>query len=185
MDFDDLKAHLDRLFAPRAGATARDQAAGLREALVEFKVGIGQLREALGRTEGELTQARREAEDYARRGRMATEIGDGETATLAEEFTAKAASRVDLLERKVLVQRDELHLAEEDYESTKRRYQSAARGIPGDGTPPLGASAEPGSTVDGSPFESYALEQRAREAAVEAQLAHLKKQLGERPQPDT
>ena len=48
----------------------------------------------------------------------------------------------------------------------------------------LGATAEPGSTLDDSPFESYALEQRAREAAVEAQLAHLKKQLGERPQPD-
>ncbi|MEI2720555.1 MAG: hypothetical protein V9E87_10500 [Gemmatimonadales bacterium] len=185
MDFDDLKAHLDRLFAPRAGATARDQAAGLREALVEFKIGIGQLREALGRTEGELTQARREAEDYARRGRLANEIGDTETVTLAEEFTAKAASRVDLLERKVLVQRDELRLAEEDYEATKRRYQSAARGIPGDAGQPLGAAAEPGSTVDESPFESYALEQRAREAAVEAQLAHLKKQLGDRAQPGT
>ncbi len=184
MDFDDLKTHLDRLFAPRAGASARDQAAGLREALVEFKVGIGQLREALGRSEGELTQVRREVEDYARRGRLATEIGDAETAALAEEFTAKAATRVDLLERKVLVQRDELRLAEEEYEGTKRRYQSAARGIPGDGAPPLGANAEPGSTVDESPFESYALEQRAREAAVEAQLAHLKKQLGERPQPD-
>jgi hypothetical protein len=184
MDFDDLKAHLDRLFAPRAGASARDQAAGLREALVEFKIGIGHLREALGRTEAELAQARREAEDYARRGRMAAEIGDTETATLADEFTAKAAARVDLLERKVLVQRDELGLAEEDYEGTKRRYQAASRGIPGDGAAPLGATAEPGSTLDDSPFESYALEQRAREAAVEAQLAHLKKQLGERPQPD-
>ncbi len=181
MDFDDIKLHLDRLFAPRPGASARDQAAGLREALIEFKIGIGQLGEALARGKTELAQARREAEDYARRGRLAAEIGDAETVALAEEFSVKAAARVELLERKVLVQRDELRLAEQDYEETKQRFSAASRGIPYTDTSPAAAHAEPGGTPDASPFESYALDQRAREAAVEAQLAHLKKQLGERP----
>ncbi len=180
MDFDDLKSHLDRLFAPRAGASARDQASGLREALVEFKVGIGQIREALERTEHELAGARREAADYERRGRLALEIEDTETAELAQEFLAKAASRVDLLERKVILQRDELRLAEEDYESTKQRFQSASRGIPFEPTPSADATGDPGSDAGMSSFEQFGLEQRSREAAVEAQLAHLKKKLGER-----
>jgi phage shock protein A len=181
MDFDDIKLHLDRLFAPRPGASARDQAAGLREALIEFKIGIGQLGEALARGETELAQARREAADYERRGRLAADIGDTETVALAEEFATKAAARVELLERKVLVQRDELRLAEQDYEQTKQRFSAASRGIPYTEASPATAQAEPGGMPDDSPFETYALEQRAREAAVEAQLAHLKKQLGERP----
>lgn len=182
MDFDDIKTQLDRLFAPRAGAPAREQAAGLRQALVEFKVGIGQLREALERTEAELTRSRREAEDYSRRGRLAAEIGDTDTVQLAEEFTVKAAAKVELLERKVIVQRDELQLAERDYEETKQRYQSASRGIPPQGSPsPSSEAAEPIEGPSVSPGEHYALEQRAREAAVEAQLAHLKQKLGERP----
>lgn len=180
MDFDDIKLHLDRLFAPRPGASARDQAAGLREALIEFKVGIGHLGEALARGETELAQARREAEDYARRGRLAADIGDTETLALAEEFAIKAAARVELLERKVLVQRDELRLAEQDYEQTKQRFSAASRGTPYTEASPAMAQAEPGGMPDASPLETYALEQRAREAAVEAQLAHLKKQLGER-----
>lgn len=187
MSFDDLKSHLDRLFAPRPGASSRDQAPLLREALVEFKIGIGQLREALEKSERELDAARREAADYERRGRLAAEIGDAETSGIAEEFTRKAAERVDLLERKVLVQRDELLMAEREYEITRERYQAAARGVPYDPAP---SSVPPGSGTEAdlgdgmSPHDQMMLDHRAREAAkaaaVEAQLAHLKKKLGER-----
>src|SRR5690349_15214541 len=108
MDLDESKEHLDRLFATRDRSSSRQQAAGLREALVEFKIGIGQLREALAKTEKELDAARRDAADYERRGQLAANIGDAETTRLAEEYTAKMRERVDLLERKVIVQRDEL-----------------------------------------------------------------------------
>lgn len=181
MNLDDLKQHLDRLFAARPGTTSREQAAGLREALLEFKIGIGQLREALERGERELAAAREEASSYERRGRLAAEIGDGETATIAQEFTARAAERVDLLERKVIVQRDELAMAEREYEVTKQRFQAASRGIPLDSP----ASSGPADSLGGapssgpSPYEEILLDQRAKEAAVEAQLALLKKKLSE------
>ncbi|MEP6590033.1 MAG: hypothetical protein ABJC19_02515 [Gemmatimonadota bacterium] len=175
MNLDDLKLHLDRLFATRPDP--RDQAAGLRDALVEFKVGIGQLREALGRTERELEVTRRETSDYERRGRLAGEVGDLETARLADEYTAKAREKVDLLERKVIIQRDELHMAERDYDATKQQYQAAARGIPS------GLRASPDPLDDSAAYESATehllLDQRARESAVEAQLALLKKKLSE------
>lgn len=178
MSFDDIKAHLDRLFAYRPLGSSREQAAGLREALVEFKVGLGQLREALTRTEGELARARQEHADYVRRGELAAGIGDDETVTVAAEFTARAAERVDLLERKVLVQRDEVTLAEREYEATKARYQRAAQGLPLD--PPTPSAAEIDPVTGDAPFPDALLEQRAREAAVEAQLAYLKQKLGER-----
>ena len=175
MNLDDLKLHLDRLFAARPDP--REQAAGLREALVAFKIGIGQLREALGRTEGELASARRESADYDRRGKLAADIGDAETLRIAEEFTAKAGEKVDLLERKVIVQRDELGMAERDYAATKQQYQSAARGIPFGNNASLPLDEEPPEAA--SSLDHLLLDQRARESAVEAQLALLKKKLSE------
>lgn len=176
MNLDDLKLQLDRLFAARPDP--REQAAGLREALVEFKIGIGQLREGLQKSERELDTARREMGDYERRGKLAADIGDAETTRIASEFTSKAREKVDLLERKVIVQRDELGLAERDYEATKQQYQAASRGIPlGNTAPP----ESPDGTPDAGPslIDHLVLDQRARESAVEAQLALLKKKLSE------
>ena len=171
MDLDDIKAQFDRIFAAGNRTSARDQASGLREALVEFKIGIGQIRDALTRSERELEQARREAADYARRGQLAQEISDEETVRLATEYTARATERMAILERKVAVQRDELAMAEREYDVTKARFQSASRGIPVD-------AADPDQAGMSGPDQAL-LDQRAREAAVEAQLAHLKKKLGE------
>lgn len=177
MDLDDIKAHLDRIFAAGTRTSSREQAATLRDALVEFKVGIGQLTEAQTRSERELEVARKEAADYARRGQAALEIGDHETVRLADEFTAKARERVDLLERKVIVQRDELTMAQRDYEETKQRFQSASRGVPLDAPAPADPLASPDRI---SSVDQALMDQRAREAAVDAQLEHLKKKFGER-----
>jgi hypothetical protein len=177
MDLDDIKAQLDRIFAAGHRTSTRDQAAGLRAALIEFKVGISQLRDALTRSERELDTARREAGDYARRRELAGAIDDQETVRIAAEFTAKARERVDLLERKVIVQRDELAMAEREYEVTKQRFQAASRGLPLDGPSP----AEDVAGIEGSSSRDQTMmDHRAREAAVEAQLEHLKKKLGER-----
>jgi hypothetical protein len=176
MDLDDIKAQLDRIFAAGNRTSSREQAAGLREALVQFKVGIGQLTEALARSVADLEVARREATDYARRGQLAGEIADHETVRIADAFTARARERVDLLERKVIVQRDELEMARRDYEATKLQFQAASRGMP----PGAASTTEPLATGDVSATDQRLLDQRAREAAVEAQLEHLKKKLGER-----
>ncbi len=175
MDLDEIKAHLDRLFAGRPNRPTREQAAGLREALVGFKVGIGELREALERTERELVAARRDMADYERRGRLALQIDDAETSRIAEEYTAKARERVDLLERKVLVQRDEVIMAEREYDATMVRFQAASRGIPFEGESARNPLAE-----GAPPVNDALLDHRAREAAVEAQLALLKKKVEER-----
>ncbi len=177
MSFDDIKAHLDRLFAYRPAGSSREQAAGLRAALVEFKVALDQLRAALAVTERELDVARRNLTDYQRRGELAAGIDDQETVRVAAEYTARARERVDLLERKVLVQRDEVQIAEREYAVTRERHQRAMHGLPPERetappSDPLDPESPAGSSDD--PF----LDQRAREAAVEAQLEMLKKKLG-------
>src|SRR4051812_34736081 len=108
MDLDDIKAQLDRIFAAGNRTSSRDRPASLRAALVQFKVGIAEIREALARTERDLAAARRDAEQYQRRGDLASGIDDQETARIAADYRARAQERVDLLERKVIVQRDEL-----------------------------------------------------------------------------
>ncbi len=168
MDLDDIKAQLDRIFAAGNRTPSRDQADGLRQALVQFKVAIGELREALDRSERELASVRREVDDYQRRGELAGRIDDQETVRVAEEFATRARARVDLLERKVIVQRDELAMAERDYEATRQQFQQASRGVPLDA-----------ATGDVASSDQALLDQRAREAAVEAQLAHLKRKLGD------
>lgn len=174
MSFDDIKAHLDRLFAYRPHGSAREQAVLLRESLIEFKVGLDQLRAALAVTERELDGARRELADYQRRGSLAEGIGDSETVRVATEFTERSAAKVDLLERKVLVQRDEVHLAEREYERTRTQYERARQGVPLEAQEAV--ERDRGLAGDGA--DDIMMDRRAREAAVEAQLAHLKKQLG-------
>jgi hypothetical protein len=176
MDLDDIKAQLDRIFAAGHRTSSRDQAAGLRAALIDFKVGIGQLRDALARSERDLATARREAGDYARRRELAGAIDDQETVRIADEYTTKARERVDLLERKVIVQRDELAMAEREYEVTRQRFQAASRGLPLEAPAPAEGSAGADAL---SSLDQTMMDHRAKEAAVEAQLAHLKKKLGD------
>ena len=174
MDLDDIQAQLDRLFAARGQRASREDVGRLRETLLTFKVGLGEMRDALATSERELPAARQELETYQRRGRLAADIGDAETVRIADEYTAKARERVDLLERKVLVQRDELAMAERDYAEARRRFDAASRGVP------LGGESPPADAGAADPALGATLDQRARDAAVDAQLEQLKKKMGER-----
>jgi hypothetical protein len=178
--FDGLKARLDRLFRER-GPEAREYAAGLREALLEARVGITGMREALVRTERELVAERKQLTDAERRGRLAAEVPDVETVTLAERFATRHRERVQVLERKLEVQRQELALAEREVAEMAAQYKGAARG-------PESASIDAawrdleaaGASRSASEDERLAADadRRRRDEAVEAQLAYLKKKMG-------
>lgn len=174
MSFEDIKSHLDRLFAYRPAGSSREQAAGLREALIEMKAALSELRVALQETDLALAAARKDLADSERRGRLAADIDDQETARVAEEYLVRVRGRVDLLERKVIVQRDELAMAEREYEGMRAQFQRAAHGLPIDAPRPTAAEADGLDMPDPDPF----LDRRMREAAVDAQLEHLKKKLG-------
>jgi len=108
----------------------RDLARQMRDAVVEAKVAVQEMREALARTDGELKLERQRLADAERRGRLASEIQDQETVTVAERFAVKHRERVAVLERKLAAQQEEVALAERELGDMQGQLKSATQGRP-------------------------------------------------------
>jgi hypothetical protein len=180
--FEGLKARLDRLFREHGSGDLRAYAAGLREALVEARLGVGTMREAIAATERELASERKQLSDAERRGRLAAEVPDAETVAVAERFVARHRERVQVLERKLVVQRDELAIAEREIEEMAVEHRKAAR--PGSASidaawRDLEAAGAARPTSDQDRLQAD-IDRRMRESAVEEQLAYLKRKLKEK-----
>jgi hypothetical protein len=155
----------------------------LREALVEAKLGLDRMREGLTVTERELAAERKQLDDAERRGRLAAQVPDAETVTVAERFALRHRERVAMLDRKLGVQRDELVLAQRELEEMAAHYRASSHP---DAEASLRAAWREVEAAGGvrpeTDLESELLraqtERRLMEEAVEAQLAHLKKKLG-------
>jgi hypothetical protein len=183
--FDGLKTRFDRLFAEASAGDPRARAAALRDALVEAKVGVATMRDALAASERELAAERKQLENAERRGRLAAQVPDPETVAVAERFAARHRARIAVLERKLPVQRDELALAERDVaemaaqlrdarfggERAAANAEAAWRDVAAAG------GARPGADPEGDLLRAEA-DRAAHAAAVDAQLAYLKKKLG-------
>lgn len=178
--FESLKARLDRLLRDHTRSNPRARAAALREALLEAKVGVSTMQSALVATERELAAERRQLVDAERRGRLAAELPDAETAALAERFAVRHRERVAILERKLVVQRDELVLAEREVADMLSEYRAARPGAPFESVEAAWRDLEaaggerPGTGLED---EQRAEADRKLKEAVEAQLAFLKKKL--------
>jgi hypothetical protein len=179
--FESLKARLEQLLQENTRRDPRARAAALREALIEAKVGVSTMRHALDVTERELAREQGQLADAERRGRLAAQVPDPETVAVAERFAARHRERVSVLERKLVVQRDELMLAEREVAEMLIEYRGARPGAPFESIDAAWRELEaagadrPGLETenDGSANPDHKLKQ-----AVEAQLAFLKKKLG-------
>jgi hypothetical protein len=181
--FDGLKARLERLLREHGGADPRAYAAGLREALVEARFGVAEMRRALTAAETELQSERKQLADAERRGKLAAAVPDPETVAVAERFASRHRERILLLERKVAVQRDELVLAEREVQEMTVQWRTASAG--GGATSAsidaawrdLEAAGAP-RMPDDADRSAADLDRKKREEAVEAQLAYLKRKMG-------
>jgi len=185
MAFEDLRARLDQLLAEtRRFTDPRSAATGLRGALVETRVALATMRDAIAATSRELEAERRQLADAERRGRLAAEVGDAETVAVAERFVGRHTERVTVLERRLAVQQDELALAERDYAELSDSYRAASLGVP-PGAGGRGPLEEPAGPDAAAEQELDALRRQASreqmDAAVQAQLAALKSKLGKAP----
>jgi hypothetical protein len=178
--FDGLKARLEQLLRERERTDPQAYAARLREALLEAKLGVGTMREALVGSEGELASERRQLEDAERRGRLAAAVPDPETVTIAERYAARHRERAAVLERRIAVQREELALAEREVVEMTVQVRSAGSGTPSESI--AAAWRDLGSAGAARPDEEERqhadAERQRREQAIEAQLAYLKRKLG-------
>ena len=180
--FENLKARLDRLLQEHSRSDPRARAAVLREALLEAKVGVSTMRGALASTEKELAAERRHLADAERRGQLAAQVPDPETVLIAERFAQRHRDRVGVLERKLVVQRDELVLAEREVTEMLSEYRTAKAGPPFESIDAAWRDLEaaggerPGLGLDDEKTQRDS-DQKLQQA-VEAQLAYLKKKLG-------
>jgi hypothetical protein len=175
-----LKARLDQLLRESARSDPRAYAAGLREAVLEARLGIRAMGDALAVTERELVLERKHLEDAERRGRLAAVVPDAETVVIAERFAVRHRERVSVLERKVVVQCDELALAERELTEMTAEAQRATSGNPSESIAAAWRDLE--SAGAARPDDRERMQADAdrlrRENAIEAQLAYLKKKLG-------
>jgi len=166
-----VNAALDAATPPADWRDLRDQ---LHRAAVDGRAALMQLRDALEKTERELAAERVQLDAAQRRGTMAADIGDSETAAVAERFTARHGERVAMLEQKLSAQQTELALLERDVDEvvTKLRDLQLRAGVP-----PEGSRVQPPPDVDDSGLGAQ-LDRSAREADAEARLRELKNKMG-------
>ena len=152
----------------------------MREAVVDAKVAVAETQEAIARTERELGLERQRLADAERRGRLAGEIQDQETVTVAERFAAKHRERLGVLERKLATQREELALAQRELDEMQTQLKRAERDRPAmevqRSAQEAAAGTEPGLDLQDELLKSD-MDRAAREATAARQLEELKKKM--------
>lgn len=141
----------------------------MREAVVETKVAVSEIQDAIARTDRELGLERQRLADAERRGRLAGEIQDQETVSVAERFTAKHRERIGVLEHKLAAQREELALAERELGEMQAQLKSAERDRPA-------MAPRPDIDLEDELLKTD-LDRAAREEAAARQLEELKKKM--------
>ena len=180
---DALRAALDAATPP---SDLRQLARQMREAVVDAKVAVQEMREALARTGRELSLEQQRLADAERRGRLAHEIQDAETVTVAERFATKHRERAGVLERKLVTQREELALTERELAEMQNQLTAAERDRPAMEAERSGerawrdvqaaGGARPGMDLQDELLKSE-MDRAAREAAAVRQLEELKKKM--------
>ncbi|HEV8380381.1 MAG TPA: hypothetical protein VGQ29_02270 [Gemmatimonadales bacterium] len=179
---DAFRAALDAASSPDLRSLARQ----MREAVVDAKVAVAEIREAVARTERELAVERQRLADAERRGRLAGEIQDQETVSVAERFAAKHRERLGVLERKLANQREELALTQRELDDMQAQLKTAERSRPvteGQSSAEQAwrdvqdaGGARPGMDLRDELLKSD-MDRAAREAAAARQLEELKKKM--------
>jgi hypothetical protein len=150
-------------------ADVRSLARQMREAVVDAKVAVAEIQEAVARSEREAGLERQRLADAERRGRLAAEIQDQETVVVAERFAAKHRERVGVLERKLVAQREELTLAQRELDEMRSQLKTAERERPA-------VTTSPGLDLEDELLKSE-MDRAARDAAATRQLDELKKKM--------
>jgi phage shock protein A len=147
----------------------------MREALVEAKVGVSQLRATLDDTRAQLARERHELETVQRRGRLAVQINDAETVRVAAQFERRHSERVAVLERKLAAQEAELDLAEREVAEMAGQLKAMVAGA---GRGAVSTAGLPNDEPDAANVLRREVDRAAREAEAERKLAELKRRMG-------
>ena len=120
--FDELLSRATRPEDRRAVASR------MKDTLVQAKVGLEDLRDALAKARQRLAAEDRELETVRRRKQLAEGINDAETVAIAAKYEQMHAERVDVLKGKVTAQEAELALAERDVQEMSAELKAVLSG---------------------------------------------------------
>jgi hypothetical protein len=179
--FEKLRETLDALLDAGTPADHHGVVSKMHEAVVETRAAIHGLRDDLQESETKLAREQSSLADAERRGGMARDIGDSETADIADQYADKHRERVDVLERKVIAQRHEIELAERELDEMKvQMLQAKARGGATAGS--VDDAMRSIDDITGSSDSNDALRRQLnraeREAAAEDKLEEMKRKMG-------
>jgi len=99
--------------------------AGMRDEVADAKVRIRELEDQIARADKEVTREKSEATTARRRGKLAADIGDAETAELADQYAERHEERQRVLEQKGVALRQELVIRNKEVEEMLAKVKVA------------------------------------------------------------
>jgi hypothetical protein len=186
MVFDGFRRSFDELLSRATKPEERRLVASrMRDTLVQAKVGLGEMRDALEKSRLRLAAEERELETVRRRRQLAEGIADTETAGIAAKYEEMHGQRVDVARQKIAAQEAELALAEQEVASMSAELKGVVSGTDARGAPAaLNADDATGIDDDGSALRSEidsmgrARANAEREADAARRLDELKRRMG-------
>ena len=166
-----LRDAMSRASSPEEG---RAVLAMMRDALVQARMGVAEVREALRESRTHLAHEQKELATVRRRRELAAGISDTETVEVADRFERRHLERIAVLERKISAQESELALAQSELDEMNAQYRTMqAGGGPTMAPPPAGEGIGPEPDT-----LRRDMDRAAREAEAERQLSELKRKMG-------
>jgi hypothetical protein len=129
MVFDNLRQSFDELLQRATKPEERRLVASrMKETLVQARMGLDDLRDALEKAKQRLALEAKELETVQRRKQLAEAINDRETVEIAVKYEDMHLEKVNVLRQKVGIQESELALAERDVESMATELKAVISG---------------------------------------------------------
>lgn len=183
--FEQIRKSLDEMLARATKPEDRRTImVRMKGTLVQARLGVDDLRDALEKTRRRLELEQRELETVRRRKQLAQGINDAETVAIAEKFEGAQNEKVRVLTDKLAVQEREVALAERELDEMKSDLRRAMASGPTVGNTGAASLDDPLGDEDGSrtaeEIDSLA-RQRARtdrDADAERRLEELKRKMG-------
>ncbi|HEY9428476.1 MAG TPA: hypothetical protein VIR34_15075 [Gemmatimonadaceae bacterium] len=172
-----LRDAMSRASSPEEG---RAVLAMMRDALVQARMGVAEVRDALRESRTHLAHEQKELATVRRRRELAAGINDSETVEVADRFEKRHLERIAVLERKISAQESELALAESELDEMNAQYRAMQATGGTTVNPPPSVGEELGAESDTLRSDTLRreMDRAAREAEAERQLSELKRKMG-------
>lgn len=182
--FEQLRRSLDELLQRATKPEDRRMImVRMKSTLVQAKLGVDDLRDALAQSRRKLEREQAELQTVRRRKELAAGINDAETVAVAERFERQHEEKARVLTEKIAVQTRELELADAELEEMKaelRRAMSGAGPVPELDEEAVDPLTDPADARAQQELDSLVRERsRAeRDADAERRLEELKRKMG-------